>query len=269
MSGRIKSRNAQALCTVGIASASYFVASLMYVVWYPSSHHLAPTVPSLALALACLCKALFMDISASKTEQHTLVALPAFFALLTFATDAFICRGISFLPEIERASHGLRVELRHVQGTYDHESQTLRRRCKFNQAIQSVPRRSLLFQNTAICYRFWPGNITMLVFPELESTLVTSKEELIAQRTIENGGHKYIFVDSTIDDPTLGEIPDSDGYLATLPGFYDEATGRMLALSVLRDVFDGLRHHYRLVARTPLLSVYERTEAPSMAVGGP
>lgn len=254
---RASSARALSLASVGMAAASYFVASLMYVVWYPSPHHLAPIFPSLALAIACLSKAMLVDHQSRKWEDRILAWTPALLTLVLL--PALVLYGIDY-------RHYQSSSRRHVVYTWPFD--TLKARTTmdpepFQRAVDLIHKydpshRIVLISKYSHLLPLLAGSFNDVGLPELESTLVTHREESIVEDAVRRSGKRYIFVDSTIDDPTLGEIPDSNGVLSKMPGFVDEAKGRVLALSVLRDVFNDIRSQYRLVETTPVISVYER-----------
>lgn len=259
--GQAASRRAQALASVGISASSYFVASLMYVVWYPSSHHLAPLAPSFALAFACLSKAMWVDHHASGNwERRVLAGAPAFLTLLLL--PALVSFGVEF-------RHYHASTARHV--VFDWKFDMLNARttmdpAPFQRAVELMRKyepsdRVVLLSKYSHLLPLLAARYNDVGLPEIESTLVSEREESIVENAVRRSHNRYIFVDSTIDDPMLGEIPDAQGVFSAMPGFVDQATGRVLALSVLKTVFDNVRSDYRLVETSPVLSVYERVGA--------
>jgi hypothetical protein len=254
---RIESQRERTLFTVGIACCAYFVASLIYVVWYPSSHHLAPMMPSLMLAIACLVKALCLKSPSNLTERRLLALLPAISMLLVLAPAASFAK--EFLAYKQSNQHHVvytsNLDMLKIKTTMDPKP--------FESAVDLI--RKYDKSNEVVIISKYSHLLPILAakfndvgFPELESNLVTKKEVDIARQAIEKSGQEYVFVDRNIEDSMISEIPDSDSYFATLPGFHDEATGRVLALSVLKDVFDGLKGNYKLVESTDLISVYQK-----------
>lgn len=98
-----------------------------------------------------------------------------------------------------------------------------------------------------------------MVYSQLALNLVTDLEMRKTIERIQTLKPRFLFVDTDILRPQVGDIYNNKDIVSTvLTPIGDYSKGRAMMLENMKSVFLAIEGDYRLIARSPLISVYER-----------
>lgn len=240
-----------------IALLFYSVQSILYLIWYPSWHHVLGIAPVHVLLLV----ALFYGWSSRDGTEETLsaratlvLAFLMLFIYLPAAAQFYWKQDVYYRTfknhqlynwSFEKASFRTTME----PSLFLEAAHLIKKHSRNDKAIFIISKYDHLLPVLA-------GKYSAMPYIELPTNLVSVKEVLVAADAVLKNRPSVLFVDSDISRSLNTEIPLKQDPASVMLGLYEEAKSRVMVLQRLNDVYVRVANDYLLCGAGRLISVY-------------
>lgn len=240
-----------------IALLFYSVQSIIYLIWYPSWHHILGIAPVHILLLV----ALFHGWSSQDRTEKNLSAREtlalAFLLLLIYLPGAvhfYWKQDVYYRTfknhqlynwSFEKASFITTME----PFLFVEAARLIKQYSPKDKGIFIISKYDHILPILAEKYSAMP-------YIELPTNLVSVKEAAVAANAILKNRPSFLFVDSDINRSLNSEIPVKQDPASVMLGLYGEAKSRAMVLQGLNDVYSRVANEYWLCRTGRLISVY-------------
>lgn len=253
---RIKQKEAYTILAVGMAL--YFVLSLTYYIWYPSSHHILGVAPVFILWLVVLFHGWVSQDQGGGGEKRQSLVLLLLLLFVCLPASASFYWG-------QRAYNQTFKDHQLYQWSFEKASfLSTMEPTLFEEAANLIKRYSSNDNGIFIISKYdhilpiLAGKYSAMPYNELPTNLVSPREIEVASGAILKNKPAFLFVDSDIDRVLNGEIPIENDFVTVQLQMYGEARGRVMVLQGLNNVYARVADKYVRCESGRLISVYCR-----------